>query len=341
MLYDGTQMASARRPRPSSRHHRGRRPPGTDLRGAESIRDRYAPLIRQKFPRIPRRVSGYNLDELLPETRIQRRARAGRQRGHLRDGARGATLRLTASPPFRRLVASGFPMRLSPPTTCRRSSRISRSVSRDSTVRLSTRCRRRTCGSTSSSCCRAGRGSCSSSSARGPARTPTRRPKISARGSAALSPPPAFRICTRRRSRSSVARARVRRSAPWRSSRARSRGWEGWEDAAVPPDRLGSYLRKLCALMREYDYDSPMYGHFGEGCVHMRINFDLETEPGILQVPRVHRSRRRHRHRSRRLALRRAWRRPVAWRTASEDVRARADGGVPRVQARCGIQTTG
>ena len=60
-------------------------------------------------------------------------------------------------------------------------------------------------------------------------------------------------------------------------------GWEGWEDAAVPPDRLGSYLRKLFALMREYGYDSPMYGHFGEGCVHMRIDFDLETEPGILK----------------------------------------------------------
>ena len=60
-------------------------------------------------------------------------------------------------------------------------------------------------------------------------------------------------------------------------------GWEGWEDAAVPPDRLGSYLRKLFALMREYGYDSPLYGHFGDGCVHMRINFDLETEPGILK----------------------------------------------------------
>jgi NAD-dependent dihydropyrimidine dehydrogenase PreA subunit len=35
--------------------------------------------------------------------------------------------------------------------------------------------------------------------------------------------------------------------------------------------------------MAEYGYESPLYGHFGEGCVHMRINFDLETEPGILQ----------------------------------------------------------
>ena len=58
---------------------------------------------------------------------------------------------------------------------------------------------------------------------------------------------------------------------------------EGWEDAAVPPDRLGSYFRKLFALMGEYDYTSPLYGHFGDGCVHMRMDFDLETEPGILK----------------------------------------------------------
>ena len=58
-------------------------------------------------------------------------------------------------------------------------------------------------------------------------------------------------------------------------------GWEGWEDAAVPPEKLGSYLRQLFALMGEYGYRSPMYGHFGQGCVHLRINFDLESAPGI------------------------------------------------------------
>ena len=42
-------------------------------------------------------------------------------------------------------------------------------------------------------------------------------------------------------------------------------------------------MRAIYALMGEYNYDSPLYGHFGEGCVHMRIDFDLQTEPGILQ----------------------------------------------------------
>ena len=51
----------------------------------------------------------------------------------------------------------------------------------------------------------------------------------------------------------------------------------------MPPDRLGSYLRAIYALMSEYNYDSPLCGHFGEGCVHMRIDFDLQTDPGIQQ----------------------------------------------------------
>ena len=58
-------------------------------------------------------------------------------------------------------------------------------------------------------------------------------------------------------------------------------GWEGWEDSAVPPEKLGSYLRQLFALMGEYGYRSPMYGHYGQGCVHLRINFDLESAEGI------------------------------------------------------------
>jgi hypothetical protein len=57
--------------------------------------------------------------------------------------------------------------------------------------------------------------------------------------------------------------------------------WEGWEDSAVAPERLGGYLRDLRRLMRAYRYDSPFYGHFGDGCVHLRINFDLRTAGGV------------------------------------------------------------
>ena len=57
--------------------------------------------------------------------------------------------------------------------------------------------------------------------------------------------------------------------------------WEGWEDAAVPPERLGAYLRDFRRLLKRFHYRGALYGHFGQGCVHTRTNFDLETEGGI------------------------------------------------------------
>jgi FAD/FMN-containing dehydrogenase/Fe-S oxidoreductase len=60
--------------------------------------------------------------------------------------------------------------------------------------------------------------------------------------------------------------------------------WPGWEDAAVPPDRLGMYLREFFALLAEHRLDTLAYGHFGDGCVHARIDFPLGTEPARLRA---------------------------------------------------------
>jgi FAD/FMN-containing dehydrogenase/Fe-S oxidoreductase len=57
--------------------------------------------------------------------------------------------------------------------------------------------------------------------------------------------------------------------------------WEGWEDSAVPPDRVGSYLRDLKKLYNFHGYSGALYGHFGQGCIHTRITFDLLTAEGI------------------------------------------------------------
>ncbi len=56
---------------------------------------------------------------------------------------------------------------------------------------------------------------------------------------------------------------------------------EGWEDSAVPPERLGEYLRELTKLTDRYGYRSALYGHYGQGCVHARYNFDLASKEGI------------------------------------------------------------
>jgi FAD/FMN-containing dehydrogenase/Fe-S oxidoreductase len=61
--------------------------------------------------------------------------------------------------------------------------------------------------------------------------------------------------------------------------------FEGWEDSAVPVDRLGDYLRDLNGLYKEFGYASDigpsLYGHFGQGCVHTRIPFGLYRTEGV------------------------------------------------------------
>ncbi|MFK7856060.1 MAG: FAD-binding and (Fe-S)-binding domain-containing protein, partial [Granulosicoccus sp.] len=57
----------------------------------------------------------------------------------------------------------------------------------------------------------------------------------------------------------------------------------GWEDTAVDPMQLGDYLREFQALVDRYGYTTSLYGHFGDGCIHARITFDTRTEQGVKQ----------------------------------------------------------
>src|SRR5690606_14478625 len=57
--------------------------------------------------------------------------------------------------------------------------------------------------------------------------------------------------------------------------------WPGWEDAAVPPERLGAYLREFDALMAEHGVDGLPYGHFGDGCIHVRIGIPLNRADDV------------------------------------------------------------
>ncbi|MEW2525813.1 FAD-binding and (Fe-S)-binding domain-containing protein [Streptomyces sp. NPDC047071] len=73
------------------------------------------------------------------------------------------------------------------------------------------------------------------------------------------------------------------------SGRSRGLGgeaWPGWEDCAVPPTRLGPYLREFRALLAEHGLRGTPYGHFGDGCIHVRIDFDLLTAPGVARFRR-------------------------------------------------------
>jgi FAD/FMN-containing dehydrogenase/Fe-S oxidoreductase len=282
MLYDGTRMtvgATSDAELEAIIRAGGRK--GQIYAGLKAIRDQYAPLIREKFPRIPRRVSGYNLDELLPENGFNvARALVGSEGTCVT--VLEATLRLTASPPFRRLACIGFPdafiaadhvpqiLTFKPIGLEGFDNAISDSL-RAKGMRLD-----------ELKLLPEGNGVLLVEFGAWSSEDVDAQAERFGAWLATLTPRPKFMVCT---PQEAAAVWHVRESALGAVAvqPGKRPGWEGWEDSAVPPARLGSYLRAIFALMREYNYESPLYGHFGEGCVHMRIDFDLQSDPGIQQ----------------------------------------------------------
>ncbi len=77
--------------------------------------------------------------------------------------------------------------------------------------------------------------------------------------------------------REAAALWRIREDGAGLAARSLTRpAYSGWEDAAVPPDRLGAWLREFDALLKEHGLDGVPYGHFGDGCVHVRIDFEFD-----------------------------------------------------------------
>ena len=87
--------------------------------------------------------------------------------------------------------------------------------------------------------------------------------------------PPDMRLYTKSEARACLANSRSRAARGRRFAPGAPPEWEGWDDAAVAPEKLGAYLRDIRKLLNEYDYHAAFYGHFGHGCIHMRVSFDL------------------------------------------------------------------
>jgi Fe-S oxidoreductase len=253
--------------------------------GMRRIRDQYADEIRRRFPKIPRRVSGYNLDELLPERGFNvARALVGSE-GTLATVV-SATLDLMHSPPCRRLVvlsfADAFLAADAVPEVIRHGPIGLEGID----ALLLDFMRRKQLAVDNVKLLPEGGGFLLVEfGAESDAEVDEKAQAFVAASSRFATPP----IAARHYSPADAARIwYVRESALGAMVfvPGEPHGWEGWEDAAVPPDQLGSYLRQISALMKEFGYRSPLYGHFGQGCVHSRINFDLESAPGIRQFRR-------------------------------------------------------
>jgi FAD/FMN-containing dehydrogenase/Fe-S oxidoreductase len=280
VLYDGTRMTvGATPPEQLDALIRSGGRAGQIYSGLARIRDRYAALVREKFPRIPRRVSGYNLDELLPENSFHvARALVGSE-GTCANIV-SATLNLTASPPFRVLTVLGFddPFLAADAVPLALEHKPIGLEGFD--YLLVDFMRRKGLALKDLDQLPAGVGFLLAEMGAWSAEEAQAKAESVARASQSWPSAPVAHICTQEEAKSVW---HVRESAlgamvfvPGEPDR-----WEGWEDAAVPPERLGNYLRVITALMAEYGYRSPLYGHYGQGCVHMRINFDFRSAEGV------------------------------------------------------------
>lgn len=249
------------------------------------LRDKYAELIRTRFPKIKRRVSGYNLDQLLPENGFNvARALVGSEGTCV--FTLGATTRLVDSPQSRVLLVLGFPdiylagdavpeiLPFKPIATEGLDERIigglqARGLRGDDIKLLP-----------------AGNAwimiefgadtvEAAAAQAQGLVDHYAAKPEGALKPSSWLITDAAMceRVWTIRETGASATALTIEPGAV--------DPIVGWEDAAVDPLRLGDYLREFQALVDRHGYQTSLYGHFGDGCIHARITFDTRSHEGI------------------------------------------------------------
>ncbi len=243
------------------------------------LRDDVTDLVRARYPRIPRRVSGYSLDELLPERGFHvARALVGSE--GTCAVVLGARVRLEPFPRSRALVVAGYP------GICEAADAAPRVLEHgpigleglDGAIVEGMRRRGRTAAVPTLPDGRAwllvefGGDTDEEASERAQALVAGLR-KHADPSSARL-----VEDAAEQRQVWAVRELAVGLSARTEDGTDR---FGGWEDAAVPPEQLGAYLRDFRALLGRFAYTAVLYGHFGDGCVHTRIDFDLASAEGI------------------------------------------------------------
>jgi FAD/FMN-containing dehydrogenase/Fe-S oxidoreductase len=278
LLYDGTRMKVGRTNDAEFQtiiNQGGRR--AAIYQGMRKIQDDYATLIRERYPRIPRRVSGYNLDELLPENGFHvARALVGTEGTCMT--VLSAKLQLVESPQQRSLVGLGYADAFAGADDVPRILKFNPIGLEGFEGAMADALRRK--GAPNLELLPEGRGLLlvelgSNDAAETEARA---RQLMEALGRSAH--PPNMRLYSKAEAKAvwHIREAGPRAAAFTPGAPLR---WEGWDDAAVAPEKLGAYLRELRKLLNEFEYQAAFYGHFGHGCIHMQISFDLQTEPGV------------------------------------------------------------
>ncbi|MEV1289387.1 FAD-binding and (Fe-S)-binding domain-containing protein [Micromonospora sp. NPDC049679] len=257
--------------------------PAEIYRRLRELRDRYADEIRRRSPDIPRRISGYNLSELLDENGFNvARALVGTESTCVT--VLRAELRLLAEPPARALLMLGFSDIAAAADRVPAVNAYAPYMLEGMDAKLLTYEKMENLH-------------------------PEAFKLFPGRGAWLLAEFGADTVDEARRRAEDVAEQvgngdasvlteaslrdqvwDVRESGLGATARTPGGGpdtWPGWEDSAVPPERLGDYLRELVRLIDQFGFSAAsLYGHFGHGCVHISIPFDLVTADGVRQYRR-------------------------------------------------------
>jgi FAD/FMN-containing dehydrogenase/Fe-S oxidoreductase len=254
----------------------GRR--GEIYAGLKRLRDKYADLIRAKFPKLKRRVSGFNLEELLPENGFNvARALVGTE-GTCAWVLQAET-RLVYSPPIRVLAVLGYqdiyeaadqtPAILPFGNICLEGL--------DSSMIDDMRRKNLQLGDVTYLpegnawlLVEFGGDTLEEAEAKARALMAAQAPHTVAQ-----------QLYLDKATQSRVWAIREAGSSARNAVPGQPETYAGWEDAAVDPNRLGDYLRAYKKLLDKYGYDSSLYGHFGDGCIHGRVTFDFSTDEKV------------------------------------------------------------
>ncbi len=282
LLYDGTRMRLGwMREEELGSAIRAGGPAGAVLARLRALRDRWADRIRERYPRIPRRVSGYNLDQLLagPDGRFNlARVVVGSESTLVT--MLEATLHLIPDPPVHAVVVLGYrdifevgdvapsfadlgALAIEGMDQLLRDQLAHKDSEHAEHVKYL---------SGGNAWLMIEVGGATPEHARAKAEEVVRRA-----GKEIID----HRIYLDPRDQHALWEAREGGLGATAFIPGQSDAWPGWEDSAVPPERLGDYLRDLRRLFDSYDYHPALYGHFGMGLVHCRVPFDLYTAEGV------------------------------------------------------------
>ncbi len=256
----------------------GRR--GEIYRKLRDLRDRYADQIRLRYPDIPRRVSGYNLDELLPENQFNvARALVGTECTCVLTLE--ATLNLIHSPPHRALAVLGYP------DVYTAGDHVPKIMEHGPTGlegidhHLVRYMKLKGLHPDDAKLLPDGEGWLLvefGGESKEEAREKAEKLKtdLSKQDDA-----PHIEIFADQKSQDTIWEIRESGLGATAFVPGEHDTWPGWEDAAIAPEKVGRYLREFRQLLNKHGYGCSLYGHFGQGCIHTRIDFELTTPQGL------------------------------------------------------------